>query len=136
MRHASIRGYCDRPSVAPGETLRFFVSADEPGKYRAEVVRLVNGDTNPAGPGFQEVPVETSVSGDYPARLQPVHPGSHVVVQDRGKLHLAGAFTIHAYVLATTPAKGRQGLVTRWSERTKAGYALVLDPDGPALLAR
>ncbi len=61
-------------------------------------------------------------------------PGSHVVVQDRGRLHLAGAFTIHAYVLATTPAKGRQGLVTRWSERTKAGYALVLDPDGPALL--
>ena len=28
-----------------------------------------------------------------------------------------GAFTLHAYVFATTPAKGRQGLVTRWSER-------------------
>jgi N,N-dimethylformamidase len=134
VRQASIRGYCDRPSVAPGETLQVFVSSADPGKYRADVVRLVNGDTNPDGPGFQEVPVETSVSGEYPARLQPVHPGSHVVVQDRGKLHLAGAFTIHVYVFATTPAKGRQGLVTRWSERSKAGYALVLDADGPALL--
>ena len=70
MRQSSIRGYCDRPSVAPGETLRFFVSAAGPNKYRADVVRLVNGDTNPAGPGFREVPVETSLSGEYPARLQ------------------------------------------------------------------
>ncbi len=134
MRQSSIRGYCDRPSVAPGETLRFFVSAAGPDKYRADVVRLVNGDTNPAGPGFREVPVETSLSGEYPARLQAVHPGSHVIVRDRGKLHLTGAFTIHAYVFATTPGKGRQGLVTRWSEQSKAGFALVLDPDGPALL--
>jgi N,N-dimethylformamidase beta subunit-like, C-terminal len=134
VRQSSIRGYCDRPSVAPGETLRFFVSAAGPNKYRADVVRLVNGDTNPAGPGFREVPVETSLSGEYPARLQAVHPGSHVIVQDRAKLHLAGAFTIHAYVFATTPGKGRQGLVTRWSEQSKAGFALVLDSDGPALL--
>src|SRR5207249_10136849 len=34
----------------------------------------------------------------------------------------------------TTPAKGRQGLITRWSGPQKTGYALVLDAEGPALL--
>jgi len=134
VQKTNIHGYSDRPSVAPGETIRFFVSASEPGSYRADVVRLVNGDTNPAGPGFKEMPVETSLSGEYPGRFQPIHPGSHVVVDDRGRLHPGGAFALHAYVYPTTPAKGRQGLITRWSGPRKAGYALVLDAEGPALL--
>ena len=50
MRKTSIHGYCDVPSAAPGEKIRFYVSCDEPGTYRADVVRLIMGDTNPAGP--------------------------------------------------------------------------------------
>ena len=44
-----IVGYGDRWSVQPGETLRFMVSAEAP-RYQARVVRLIHGDTNPAGP--------------------------------------------------------------------------------------
>jgi N,N-dimethylformamidase len=45
-------GYADRISVAPGDTIRFMVSADGIGRYRARIVRLIQGDCNPAGPGF------------------------------------------------------------------------------------
>ena len=41
MREAHIHGYCDVPSVAPGERIRFHVSCEEEGSYRADVVRLV-----------------------------------------------------------------------------------------------
>ena len=134
MRKTKIHGYCDRPSVAPGETIRFYVSAEDSGSYRADVVRLVNGDTSPSGPGFCEVAVNTTVSGEYRARFQPIHTGSHVVVDDRGALHFAGPFTIHAYVFATTPARPRQGLVTRWSEERASGWALMLDRGSPTLV--
>jgi N,N-dimethylformamidase beta subunit-like, C-terminal len=127
VRKTTLHGYSDRPSAAPGERIRFFVSAEEPGRYRADVVRLVNGDTNPAGPGFKEVEVATAVSGDYAARFQPIHPGSHVVVDDGGRLHPPAAFALHTYLFATTPAKGEQGILTRWSESRKAGYALAVD---------
>ena len=46
-------GYADRFSVAPGETIRFMVSALDGQAYRAEIVRLIHGDANPEGPGLQ-----------------------------------------------------------------------------------
>ena len=41
MSGVRIRGYCDPLSAAPGEAIRFFVSCDDPGEYRAEIVRLL-----------------------------------------------------------------------------------------------
>ena len=109
MRKATIHGYCDRLSVAPGEPIEFKVSCEEPGTYRADVVRLVHGDTNPAGPGFKEEVVETDANGDYDGRLQPTDAGSCIVVEDGGALALDGAFTLHAFVMPTTPGKARSG---------------------------
>ena len=65
MKTVSIRGYTDRPSVAPGETIKVFVSADRSGEagstYDAKLVRLIHGDTNPKGPGYKEEEIESSL---------------------------------------------------------------------------
>jgi N,N-dimethylformamidase len=47
-----IIGYGDKLSIAPGETIRFMVSAYDGQPYRARIVRLIHGDANPEGPGF------------------------------------------------------------------------------------
>jgi N,N-dimethylformamidase len=47
LKEAEIWGYADRLSVAPGETIEFKVSCAHEGTYRADIVRLVNGDTTP-----------------------------------------------------------------------------------------
>ncbi len=130
MARANIHGYADRASVAPGERIRFFVSCEEVERYRAEIVRLIHGDTNPSGPGFKEVPVETAASGEYAGRYQPIHAGSHVLVRDDGRLALPGGFTLHAFIWPTTPTSGRQGILSRWSQERQAGYALGLDAAG------
>src|SRR5262249_49642029 len=41
-----IVGYADRFSVMPGESIRFMVSCDGISTYRADIVRLIHGDTN------------------------------------------------------------------------------------------
>ena len=82
LRPTVIHGYADRLSVAPGERIEFKVSSEQPGTYRADVVRLIHGDTNPAGPGFKEEVLETDAGGDYEARFQPTDCGSCVVVED------------------------------------------------------
>lgn len=128
---ANIHGYSDRISVASGERIRFMVSCEGAESYRADIVRLIHGDTNPAGPGFKEELIQTMVSGEYAARHQPIHAGSHVVVEDSaGRLGLTDAFTLHAFIWPTTPAKGSQGILTRWSADSQAGYGLVLDDQG------
>ena len=112
---------------SPGETIRFFVSSDRPGEYRADIVRLVHGDTNPKGPGFKEELLETRVSGSYPARFQRTQFGSYVEIADRGALHPRGGLTVHAFVWPTTPTRGRQGIVSRWADDVKAGWALAIE---------
>ena len=126
-------GYPDRFSVQPGETVRFMVSCELP-SYRADIVRLIHGDRNPAGPGFKEALVATPVSGDYAGRKQDLHSGSYVTVPDSPLLDLSDGFTIQAWIYPTTPAGGTQGIVTRWSARLEAGYGLFVDENGDLAL--
>ena len=121
-------GYADRFSVAPGETVRFHVSCQQP-NYQADIVRLIHGDPNPKGPGFKEELVATPVSGEYPGRRQDIHTGSHIIVPDAPRLRLADGFSLYAWIYATTPQKGVQGILTKWSE-ADGGYGLVLDQGG------
>jgi N,N-dimethylformamidase len=131
MAKAHIHGYSDQISVRPGERIRFMVSVEGAARYRAEVVRLINGDANPAGPGPKEEVIATPANGEYPGRFQPTHAGSHVVVDNPGGLlNIGQSITVHAFITPTTPAKGAQGIVTRWDPERRMGWALVIDENG------
>src|SRR3954463_14823039 len=97
-----IVGYADRFSIAPGETIRFMVSSELP-SYHAEIIRLIHGDPNPAGPGVKEEILQTAVGGDYPGRVQALPRGSHVLV-DAPALGQLGSFTLQAWMFPTTPS--------------------------------
>ena len=45
-------GYSDRWSVRPGESVAFMVSC-ELTRYRVDMVRLLQADDRPEGPGFR-----------------------------------------------------------------------------------
>lgn len=61
-----VLGYAEPLAVAPGEEIRFMVGTlGGPRRYRAEVVRLVCGDTGPAGPGLKTVRVPTPIEGEH-----------------------------------------------------------------------
>ena len=54
MTTLGITGYSDRISVQPGQTIQFYVHSERSESYRADIVRLIHGDTNPDGPGYKE----------------------------------------------------------------------------------
>jgi len=127
----AIHGYTDRISVAPGQRILFMVSADGVDRYRADIVRMVCGDTNPEGPGLKTVEVGADVNGEYQGRLQTTRPGSHIEISDpNDKLNPGSSLTIHAFVMPTLPGRGAQAIVARWSESQGAGYGLVIDEGG------
>lgn len=140
-----IRGYSDRPNAAPGETMTFYVSADDPGAYEASIVRLVHGDPRAGGPGLVEEPV--AQLGTLPGRFQRTQVGTHVEVPDpEGVLHPSGSFGVHVFVWATRPEAGRQALITRAADDQGRGWGLVLEDglptfhvgpeDGPVVTVR
>ena len=126
-------GYTDRLSVQPGQSIKFMVSCELP-SYRADIVRLIHGDPNPQGPGFKEQLVDSPVNGDYTGIKQDFHIGSYVTVPDNLLLQRAGSFTLQAWIYPTTPDKGAQGILTKWSGSEGVGYGLFIDDDGSLAL--
>lgn len=127
MTTTAIRGYCDDMSAAPGESLNFYVSADDPGEYEAELVRLIHGDVHPDGPGYKEEVVDSQIRGTYPARFQRTQFGGYLEVPHTAELHPSGGFSVHTFLWSTTPTRGRQGVVSRWNDSNASGWALTIE---------
>ncbi|OYW29578.1 MAG: N,N-dimethylformamidase large subunit, partial [Methyloversatilis sp. 12-65-5] len=134
-----LTGYADKFGVHPGDKIKFFVNCDGPKKYKAEIVKMINGDTNPRGPGFIEKPISVSVNAEYPGRKQVVHSGSYAYVLDNPRFKLE-SFTLQCWIWPTTPKThpkywkhGPQGLVTKWSA-AEGGYGLFINEAGCAEL--
>ena len=136
MPDAFITGYTDRPSAAPGEALRVYVATEEACRYDAQLVRLVHGDVNPEGPGPREHEVEAAVNGTYDGAPQRTQVGGYVEVPDPAGVTVgAGGLTVHAFVWPTTPTKANGGtIISRWSARDGAGWALALEDGFPAFV--
>ena len=104
---------------------------DDDGNRREK--RLLHGDPNPKGPGIKEEPISTPANAEYPGKHQVLPLGSYVKVPDGEPLHLAGSFTITAWIAPTRhtaetrmPTPATQGIVTKWSGQDQSGYGLFL----------
>jgi N,N-dimethylformamidase len=119
-----IMGYSDKISVRPGESIKFMVSCEKRGSYKARIVQIIHGDTNPEGPGYKEREVKSSIDGTYQARRQQIHAGSYAVVPNQPALDRLSSFSMQALVWPTTPEKGHQTLMSRWGGKSKTGFTL------------
>lgn len=118
-----IVGYADRFSASPGQTIRFMVSCAA-SEYRAQLVRLIHGDTNPTGPGLKEESVVSDIERTYRGRVQEIRTGSYVIVQNVPELDAAEGLTIQAWVFPTGPLGLRQGLVGAGRQGSGCGLSI------------
>ena len=73
-----IVGYPDRYSVPQGGEIRFMVSLEE-GELAARLVRVVNGDCNPDGPGLKFREIAHPANKTYRGERQTIDAGSYMV---------------------------------------------------------
>ena len=100
-----ILGYPDRYSVPQGGEIKFMVSLEEGGNFEARLVRVVNGDCNPDGPGLKFREISSAANGTHAGRRQTIDAGSYMVAPSLPPL---GSFTFTAYVWPTLPDRGFQ----------------------------
>lgn len=138
FEYMRITGYSDKWTVEAGETVQFYVNCDGPEQYTAELVHLINGDPNPAGPGFKERRIESPADGIYPGRPQRINAGSYALVPDRRPLHV-DSFTLQMWIWPTMPTKideywkpGPQAIAAKWSQGR--GFGLFIDEQGRTCL--
>ncbi len=129
-----LTGYADKFGVNPGGKIKFYVNCDGPANYKAEMVQMINGDTNPRGPGLIEKPVNAKCNGEYKGRRQIVYSGSYGYVLSNPQFGVE-SFTLQCWIWPTTPKThpqywkhGAQGLLTKWSQNK--GYGLFINEEG------
>ena len=119
------------PAVGPPrcDVVSFHVSGDGADTFDAQLVRLIHGDTQPAGPGFKEIEVPLCGRRHLPAGHR-AHP-SRLLRADPGREQVwapaispCSLFAIVQPLIETGP----QPLITVWDKAANAGVALVLEP--------
>ncbi len=125
-----LTGYADRWSVKQGGSIRFMVSSQAGRDYTLRFVRHLCADPNPAGPGYAEQAMPTTLDGVKPGSAQPAELGSygHATLP----ADLRGGVRLSATIWPTTPDKGRQGVLSlrvgEWQ------MALGIGPNGGAMV--
>ena len=104
-----ITGYRDRCSVAPGDEITFFVHIEFNENCRADIGRLINGDTKPEGSGVKEQVIRTGVNKTYRGKHQPLMAGSYIMVPDEPRLDVE-SLSLCAYIYPTTPVTDTEGV--------------------------
>ena len=132
MGDAKVRilAYADRLSARPGEAVEIKVSCEGLNRYEAELVRIIQGDINPQGPGYREDAVDLDLGGPFEGRFQPLHPGSYGIVEDNAAFRALSTFTVFAAIWPTMPGDGPQTVLARRDPLTGAGFELFLNEAG------
>jgi N,N-dimethylformamidase len=118
-------GYADKLSVEPGSAITFMVSS-EPGRFSARLVRLIHGDTNPAGPGYKDAAVASTLDGEYDGALQELRPGSYIRTAGSAELDEARDLTLQMWICPTLPEKSIQTIIAK-GNGDDDGFALRLE---------
>ena len=123
-------GYVDRFSARPGEWIAVKVSSRLAEPYRTDLVRIIHGDANPAGPGLKFGGVGAAFAGSYPSRFQPAHSGSYGIVTRDQAIPLPDPCTIVVRVQPWLSDARRQTVLaiaggpTLWVTAEGAGLTL------------
>ena len=105
-------GYPDRYSVAPGEDIGFYISAEDNQSYTANLVRVVCGDCNPQGPGLIHPSISSVLDGKhFDGARQHTDAGSYMQANVRG-LARSSQISFFATIWPTLVAVGNQTIFT------------------------
>src|SRR5580704_5672018 len=128
MAQVKLFGYTDKISVKPGEVVQFHVNAEGTDTAQAQLVRLIHGDQDPAGPGFIEEEIACAANGAWKVEEQYAQLGLFLEVTDpERKLALAGSVTLLAFICPNlVRVAGGQCVIGRWDNYRKQGYCIAI----------
>ncbi len=124
---SQILAYADRISVAPGESFKVMVSCEGIDRYDASLIRVIQGDINPAGPPYREERIPIDLGGPFDGRYQPINAGSYAVVENPPSFTVCSSVSVQALIWPTLENKKPQTILSQQDPQTGQGFRLYLD---------
>jgi N,N-dimethylformamidase len=152
----TIVGYSSELSVRPGDTVDFMVNSVNGEPYQADLVRVINGESQSIyGDQFKVEYAPSSFEGTYEGKPQALNLGSYIQVGDTSALDQLESFTVSGWIypvfdtvsyeppdlenpdpfhpptLTYAPeiVDNPQTVVSRFDATTQTGWALRLNPE-------
>lgn len=125
-----ILAYADRISAAPGECVQVKVSCDGVKQYDVNLVRVIQGDINPSGPGYQEELIPLNLGGPFTGRYQRINMGSFAIVDNAPAYHTQSSLGLQVVIWPTLPGRGSQAILSREDPESGTGFRLYLNSEG------
>lgn len=107
-----IVGYTNKLTAEPGESIDVMVSSFGAASYHADFRQIIQGDTNPEGPGYKDKLIDLDLGGQREAIAKPFRPGSCVIVPGLAALPSIEDFTLAAVVKPTLLDGRRRNIMT------------------------
>lgn len=124
-----LTGYSDSVFVRPGSSIGFHVHSESP-HVDVQLVRLLHGDENPRGPGFQEREIASSADGRHAAGPQEIYRGSFAQLETPAPLIEEAEFEIDLWIWPTLSGHGPQGILSWRAPDCLDGLVLALEEEG------
>jgi hypothetical protein len=103
----TIVGYSSELSVRPGDTIDFMVNAVDGGSYKADLVRVINGESvTKYADQFKGEHTPSSFEGTYEGTPQDLNLGSYIQVGDTLTLDQLESFTVSGWIYPVFDAVG------------------------------
>lgn len=128
-----VLGYLNKLSVPAGGSLACMISTSA-SQAVVDVVRLIHGDNNPAGPGVKVAEVLEVLPQTVDGRVQDVFPGACMVAADIDQIALHG-LSVSVLIQPTRSQAGHeQGILSLVGGSTGPMFSLVITKDGKLAL--
>jgi len=124
----NIIGYTNKFSLTNEEELEVKVSCSNIKTYKADLVKIIQGDINEKGPGYKENKIDIKLGGPYKARNQKIPMGSYGLVKNNKVFNKTENILISVLAFPTLlKKKNKQTIISKFCQSTNIGFELFID---------
>jgi N,N-dimethylformamidase len=105
-------------------------SCDGLKQYDANLIRVIQGDINPSGPGYREEAIPMSLGGPFAGRYQRINMGSFAIVDNAPAYHTQSSLGLQTLIWPTLLGRGSQAILSRENPESGTGFRLYIDSKG------
>jgi len=124
----NILGYADKFSIKTNEELKIKVSCKNIKTYKANLIKIIQGDTNKKGPGYKEKKINIDLGGPFKARHQKFPIGSYGYVKNKKVFTKMKNIFICINIFSTLLSQKKEQIIfSKYDNVTKTGIQLLID---------
>ena len=124
----NILAYANKFSVQTNENIEIKVSCSQIKTYKADLIKLIQGDTNENGPGYKDKKIKCNLGGPFKARYQSLPVGSYGLIKNKEIFSKIKNIFVEIKIFPTLLNQRKEQIIfSKYDNSKKIGIKLLID---------